>query len=101
MAREVLAVVNRIRPLVRLLFACDDATWEVDGERWVLTKPWHVVTLPPGATFPFRAEEVWVYAQLSDGLGAFDLAIEMRQLRDDEVPRLVGWSPVTRAEFPG
>lgn len=40
-----------------------------------------------------------MYAQLTDGLGAFELAIEMRHVTDDQRLRVVGWSPVTRVEF--
>ena len=93
-------MAQRIRPTIRLLFACDDATYEIDTSRWVLTNPWYAVALPPGATFPFRADEFWVYVQLSGGSGAFDLAIEMRHLTDDQGPRVVGWSPTARVEFP-
>ena len=50
-------MIARILPFVRLLFACDDASYEIDNNRWVLTNPWSLVTLPPGATFLFRAEE--------------------------------------------
>lgn len=91
---------ERIRPIVHLLFACDDAACDLRTDRWVLTNPWSAVTLPPGATFPFRAEEFWVYVQLTDGLGPFDMAVEIRHLVDSGPPRVVGWSPVTRLEFP-
>lgn len=91
----------RILPLVRLLFACDEAVCEIDTQRWVLTNPWSLVTVPPGAAFPFRAEEFWVYVQLTDGLGQFELAVEMRQRVHDQSLRVVGWSSITRLEFPG
>ncbi len=65
-----------------------------------MTQSLSLVTLPPGATFPFRAEEFWVYAQLTDGLGQFELAVEMRQRVHDQSLRVVGWSSVTRLEFP-
>jgi len=92
-------MAERIRPVVDLLFACDDARYDLESERWVLTNPWYAVTLPPGAAFPFVAEEFWVYAQLADGLGQFDLAVEMRHLVNDGPPRVMGWSPVTRLPF--
>jgi hypothetical protein len=38
--------------------------------------------------------------QLAGGRGRFEFAVEMRQLFDDGPPRVVGWSPVTRLEFP-
>ena len=93
-------MAERIRPVVHLLFACDDAVCDLQTGRWTLSNPWHAVTLPPGATFPFRADEFWVYVQLAGGLGSFDLAVEIRRLVDDGPPRVVGWSPVSRIEFP-
>src|SRR5207245_222412 len=76
------------------------AVYDLRTDRWMLTNPWSTVALPPGAKFPFRAEELWVYVQLTDGLGEFDLAVEMRHLVDDHPARVVGWSPVTKLEFP-
>jgi hypothetical protein len=96
----VLAVGERIRPVVHLLFACDAAERDAGTDRWILTNPWSTVALPPGATFPFRAEEFWVYAQFTGVIGEFELAVEMRHLVDNQSPRVVGWSPVARIVFP-
>jgi hypothetical protein len=93
-------VADRIRPVVHLLFACDDAVFNLELERWGLTAPWHTVTLPPEVSFPFRAEEFWVYAQLTGGLGEFELGVELRHLVDDGQPRVVGWGRVATVEFP-
>lgn len=38
--------------------------------------------------------------QLTDGVGQFELAVEMRQRVHDQSLRVVGWSSVTRLEFP-
>jgi hypothetical protein len=56
--------------------------------------------LPSEASFPFRSEEFWVYAQLTGGLGEFEIAVEMRHLVDNRPARVVGWSRVTPVDFP-
>ena len=93
-------MAGRNHPVVHLLFACDNAVYNLELERWGLTAPWHVVTLPPEVSFPFRADEFWVYAQLTGGLGQFELAVELRHLVDDGPPRAVGWGRVATVEFP-
>ena len=77
-------------PVVKLLFACDTAFADPMDAKWVLKNPWSVVMLPPGATFPFRAEDFRVYAHLTDGLGEFEVSVQLRHLRDDDTFRTTG-----------
>lgn len=88
-----------VPPRVRLLFLCDGAQLDPSDQKWILKHPWSVVRLPPGASFPFRVEELWAYVQLTDGVGRFDLMLEMRQLMDDGTRRTVGSSKSTTLEF--
>lgn len=93
-------MAEQVPPLVRMLFPCDMAVLDVTDQKWTLTNPWSVVMLPPGAAFPFRVVEFWVYAQFTGGVGDFDLAVEMRQVQDDDTRRTVAWSKATRMGFP-
>jgi hypothetical protein len=95
------SVAERIRPFVHLLFACDEAVYDTATDRWVLTHPWHAVSLPPEASFPFRSDEFWVSSQLTDGLGKFELGVELRHLLDDQPPRVIGWSRIDSFSFSG
>jgi len=91
-------MANRVLPKVRLFFPCDSATLDPADNKWVLKNPWHTVGLPPGASFPFRVVEIWLYAQLTDGIGDFQLSV---QLRDSESQTILGTSPPTQREFVG
>ena len=72
-----------VLPTVRLLFVCERAVRDLQERKWVLHRPLSTVRLPTGANFPFRADEVWVYAQFTGGLGATEVLVEMFHLLDD------------------
>lgn len=86
-----------VKPIVRLFFACDEAILDLQDEKWTLKNPWCTVAMPPGVTEDFCQEEIWLYAQLTDGLGKFDLSVHLY----DETGRRVGRSPPYPREFPG
>lgn len=91
-----------VLPNVRLVFPCDDARYDLADEKWTLHHPWgSTVVLPPGAQFPFRLVDGWVYTQLTDGVGSVALYVELRQLMDDGTERSVGYSEVNRLELLG
>lgn len=94
-------MADHVLPGVRLLFACDDAVFDTADNKWVVKHPWAVVMLPAGAVFPFRLADLWLYAQLTDGVGTFDVRVEMRQLLDGGGRRSVGAGVPTRMTFPG
>jgi hypothetical protein len=94
-------MADAILPTVRLMFACDEPLIDLADSKWVLKHPWSVVRLPAGASFPFRHGELWVYAQLTDGVGVFDVAAEMCQVMDDGSHRWIGRTETTRLDFPG
>ncbi|MBY0229970.1 MAG: hypothetical protein K2W96_11870 [Gemmataceae bacterium] len=94
-------MADRVTPTVRLVFACDKADIDPGDQKWVLKHPWSVVVLPPGAAFPFQADNVRVYAQFTGGVGTFELAVELFQVRDDDSRRWVGRSVPATLDFPG
>ena len=94
-------MADRVLPIVRLLFACDSVARDEIEDKWILKNPWAIVTLPEGASFPFDAEEIWLYAQLAEGVGVFPLAVEVRHLRDDGTQHKVGRSEPVEIEFVG
>jgi hypothetical protein len=91
----------QVLPTVRMLLPCDSAVYDLADEQWTVKNPWGTVQLPLGATFPFRVTDMWVYAQFAEGIGAFDLAIELLRIRDDGSRRSIGTSATTRIEFRG
>lgn len=93
-------MADRVLPLVRLMFLCDTAAIDLADMTWELKNPWLEIALPPGVRFPFRHDGVCVYAQLTDGLGSFDVRVEMRQLMDNGGRRTIGVGASTRVEFP-
>ena len=92
-------MADRVLPLVRLLVPCELATIDLDDMKWELRDPLSVVTLPEGVKCPIRAESLWVFAILAEGIGEFDIHIEMRQLTE-QGRRTVGASGVSRIGFP-
>ena len=92
-------MADRVLPLVRLVFPCDAAVIDLSDMTWELKNPWLDLALPAGARFPFRQEKICVYAQLTDGVGSFDVRIELRQLMDNG-RRTIGVGASTRVEFP-
>src|SRR4051794_37764860 len=93
-------MADRVAPIVRLMFPCDEAALDADADKWTLTNPWAVVGLPAGASFPFDVDELPVYVQFTDGVGTFDLAVEVRRVSVDENRAVVGQSGSIRMTFP-
>lgn len=95
-------MADRVLPIVRLLFPCDAATFDTASGRWTLTNPWAVLMLPTGATFPFDHGHLWLYAQLTEGVGAFNLGAELRLvLPDGSRPVVESWTNLMPVQFPG
>ena len=70
-------------PVVKLILVCDSIVYDMRANHWELSDPRTVAVLPPGTTFPFREDELWVYAQLVDGEGEYKLAVMVRQRLND------------------
>lgn len=88
-----------VLPFVRLTFVCDAAGYDPAAGKWTLTNPRTVVLLPPGGFFPARVPEFWLYVQLSDVVGDFELAVEMRQVLVDGTRRTIGRGGSIPMEF--
>jgi hypothetical protein len=88
-------VARVVKPIVRLFFPCEDATLDLEDESWTLKNPLHTISLPPGAT---GVKELWLYAQLTEGVGTFNLSVEMRT---EEGIRIGKGSPPSSRSFPG
>jgi hypothetical protein len=68
-----------ILPRVRRLLVGTSAVYDLADNQWEVKSPWCVRFLPPGKKFPYRESEIWVYIQLSGGLGPVRLGVELRQ----------------------
>jgi hypothetical protein len=91
-------MANQVLPIVRLFFPCDSATLDLADNKWTLKNPWHTVGMPAGLTERFIQPEIWLYAQLTDGLGKFNLVVEMR---DSESQTIIGRSRPEPRDFQG
>lgn len=92
-------MANRVLPVVRLFFPCDQAVLDLTDMKWSLKNPWHTVQMPPGVSEKFAQRELWLYAQLTGGLGDFNLAVELRD--GDTGARIGRPSQPERFEFVG
>ena len=92
-------MVARVLPTVRLAFTCDDAVQRTDG-KWVVTNPRADILIPSGVALPVNVKEIWVYVQLTEGVGEFDLAPELRYVEVDDTRSVIGRGKATRLAFP-
>jgi hypothetical protein len=81
-------MADRVLPVVRKLIVCSDATYlQVDEKanlwKWQLTEPLSVVRFPPGVTGNFDVKRLWIYAQLAEAVGEFDLRVRMQRMKLD------------------
>lgn len=91
-----------VPPVVRLVVPCEAIDHDTAANRIVLTNPLAVAEIPDGATLPFDVAELWVYAQLAEGVGTFRLSVDLRQVYDDGTPpRSVGRSELRQLTLPG
>jgi hypothetical protein len=88
-----------VLPVVRLFFPCDEAALDLADMKWSLKNPWHTVQMPAGVTEKFGQRELWLHAQLTGGLGEFNLTVELRE--SDSGVRIGRPSPPERFEFVG
>jgi hypothetical protein len=91
-------MADRVLPIVRLFFPCDDAVLDLQDMKWSLKHPWSTVAMPPGVRENFGQEFIWLYAQLVEGVGEFMLSVEMR---DYETGQWLGRSRPEPWDFAG
>jgi hypothetical protein len=85
-----------------MLIPCDAAVQDPVSGKWVLTNPWAVAVLPPGMAFPFDHEQLWLYAQLTDGVGEVQVVTELCRVLPDDTRRVVKrWKHKEPIDFPG
>jgi hypothetical protein len=71
-------MANGQRPTILQFFPCELAVFDLAINSWVLTRPLFETRLPPGATFPFRLIDLALYVQMTDGIGTFNMQVELR-----------------------
>jgi hypothetical protein len=77
---------------------CEEIDHDPEADRITLTNPVPVA----GLAAPGEVPELWVYAQLTAGVGTFRLSVDVRQVYDDDTPpREVGRSEPLHVTFPG
>jgi len=85
------------KPYLLQVLPCESAAFDLAAGVWVLTHPLHTVTPGPGKSFPFLLDEIWLYTQLTDAIGAFALSV---QLRMPQTGAIVGRSAPILRSFP-
>jgi hypothetical protein len=92
-------VANVVLPIVRLFFPCEEATLDLNDEKWLLKNPLHTVEMPPGVQANFVVDGIALYAQFTGGVGSFNLSV---QLVDDSSGVVLGVSrPPISFHMPG
>ncbi len=92
--------MSRQRPIVRFFAVCADATLaipesgDLQAGWWELHNVLHTVWMPPGIVKGFGQKELFIYAQLTDGLGTFHLGVSVEEvdLANPKRNRLMGRS---------
>ena len=87
---------DRVPPVVDLLFACEDARYDEQGDVYTVVNPLGTtVVMPAGVVGNFVLEELVVFAQALDAVGEFQFRVEVR----DEAGLRVARSPPQGYEF--
>jgi hypothetical protein len=86
-------------PFVRLIIPVWSAVIDLRDEAWVLRDPLVTASPPPGTNFPFQMDELCVFAQLTGGLGQWELGVEVRERFDNGTYRTVGTGRTTMHDF--
>ena len=81
-------MADRVKPIVDLLFPCDDVERDESMDRFTLVHPWQsILQMPPGVTENATLENLWVFTQVLDGVGEFQFSIEVRNESGSKVAR--------------
>ncbi len=86
-------------PIVQLIHICDQATYDLNDDKWTQHHIWTTEVISEDAKFPFQQEECWVYIHLGGGLGTYSVAIEFFRIGTDEGHHWVGRSSAEQLEF--
>ena len=72
-------MADRVKPIVDLLFPCDEIRYDAADGSFTLVRPWHTtLRMPRGVTRDAILDNLWVFASLLDGVGEFHFSIEIR-----------------------
>jgi hypothetical protein len=90
-------MADRVLPIVRMLFVCNDAVFHQADDKanlwqWQLTEPLTSVRYPPGVMGNFDVEQLFLYAQFTQGVGEFDLCVQMQRIEFDGVTEAISHS---------
>jgi len=81
---------------VKVLLAARDVVWQTQSAHCVIEDPLGVVQLSRAGR---RLPGVWVYAQIVEGLGTFDVALEFCRVEDTGARVPIGSGPVRSVSF--
>jgi hypothetical protein len=70
-------MAEQLLPVVKLFFPCEEAEYDPDAAAYRLLAPLHAIAMPPGVDARYECERLDCYAQLSDAIGTFRLAVEV------------------------
>lgn len=73
----------RQKPIVRYFIVCDRVEQSPDGRQVSLINLISTIRALPNAPYPRIHPGLWLFAQMTDGLGPFDFSIQLVNLDDD------------------
>jgi hypothetical protein len=87
--------MKKVPIVVRTMLLCEKAS-EKNGI-WTLENPLSGILVMPGIDGAHTLQQVWLYTQLSGGLGSYNLSVQVRAIDEDFI---LGRSSTTAQEFP-
>jgi hypothetical protein len=94
---EVPAMAERVLPIVKLFCPCGEVRSDKEDGMALVKNPHFTAQMPDGITRNMEVEELWLFALVTDGIGDFNLVVEMYNEEGVQVARSL---PVPR-HFPG
>jgi hypothetical protein len=88
---------NGQTPFVLQFLPCEWAAFNPTANAWLLTRPLHTTARSAGSTTLYLLPELWLYVQLTDGIGTYDIRVECRTA---ETSLFIGASRIVRRTFP-
>lgn len=85
-----------ITPHVHVLLAARDVVWNTSGANCEILDPLPVIQLTSAGR---RLPGVWVYVQIAEGLGTFDVALEFCRVEDTGRRVPIGTGPIRSMTF--
>ena len=73
----------KILPKVRMILLCEKA--DLEKEIWILQNPLSAVVMPPEIKENFRLKTIFLYAQLTGGVGRYNISMQVRAFASNYV----------------